>query len=146
MCLQVNRGLRELHLMKCDIRDFGVTRLAESLMFNLGLTYLNLSWLVLSLLYISQPDLVSPNLNFGFTYLKTDLDIPNYNLNFGFTYIKTDLDIPNYNLNFGFTYLWPDQTQHESYISQSELVIYILGVIHLNLSWSAISLVLHISP
>jgi len=41
--LKVNTGLQELHLMKCDIRDFGMTRLSENLMENFTLTYLNLS-------------------------------------------------------------------------------------------------------
>lgn len=41
--LKVNRSLQELHLMKYDLRDFGVTRLAENLMDNFTLTYLNLS-------------------------------------------------------------------------------------------------------
>jgi len=41
--LKENRGLKELHLMKCDIRDFGMTRLSENLICNFTLTYLNLS-------------------------------------------------------------------------------------------------------
>ena len=41
---QVNKTLKELHLMKYDMRDFGVTRLAEHLVDNFSLTYLNLSW------------------------------------------------------------------------------------------------------
>ncbi|XP_064599186.1 leucine-rich repeat-containing protein 34-like [Liolophura sinensis] len=41
--LKVNRSLEELHLQKYDMRDFGATRLAENLMENFTLTYLDLS-------------------------------------------------------------------------------------------------------
>ncbi|ELU16968.1 hypothetical protein CAPTEDRAFT_151888 [Capitella teleta] len=41
--LKVNRSLKELHLMKYDMRDFGITRLSEKLVDNMTLTYLNLS-------------------------------------------------------------------------------------------------------
>ncbi|XP_060073757.1 leucine-rich repeat-containing protein 34-like [Ylistrum balloti] len=41
--LKVNTSLEELHLQKYDMRDFGVTRLAENLMENMTFTYLNLS-------------------------------------------------------------------------------------------------------
>ncbi len=37
-------------MMKCDIRDFGATRLAENLMDNFTLTHLNLSWWVFFLI------------------------------------------------------------------------------------------------
>jgi hypothetical protein len=42
--LQVNTTLKELHLQKYDMRDFGMTRLAENLMDNNSLTNLDLSW------------------------------------------------------------------------------------------------------
>jgi len=45
---QVNETLKELHLLKHVIRDFGATRLAEELQHNFTLTYLALSW------YLSQ--------------------------------------------------------------------------------------------
>ena len=45
---QVNETLKELHLLKHAIRDFGATRLAEELQHNFTLTYLALSW------YLSQ--------------------------------------------------------------------------------------------
>ncbi|WAR14668.1 LRC34-like protein, partial [Mya arenaria] len=41
--LKVNTTLEELHLQKFEIRDFGATRLAENLMENLSLQYLDLS-------------------------------------------------------------------------------------------------------
>jgi len=41
---QVNSTLEELHLQKFQIRDFGATRLAENLMLNMSLQYLDLSW------------------------------------------------------------------------------------------------------
>lgn len=41
--LKVNNSLQELHLMKHDARDFGAIRLAENLVSNYTLTYLNLS-------------------------------------------------------------------------------------------------------
>jgi hypothetical protein len=44
--LQVNTTLLELHMQKYDMRDFGVTRLAETLMHNFTLKYLDLSWYV----------------------------------------------------------------------------------------------------
>lgn len=43
---QVNKTLEELHLQKYDMRDFGMHRLAENLMENFTLTYLDLSWYV----------------------------------------------------------------------------------------------------
>ena len=42
--LQTSKTLKELHMMKFDMRDAGVTRLRENLMDNFTLTYLNLSW------------------------------------------------------------------------------------------------------
>lgn len=41
--LKVNHQLRELHLSKHDIKNFGAERLAESLIFNVSLTRLDLS-------------------------------------------------------------------------------------------------------
>ncbi|XP_013416637.1 leucine-rich repeat-containing protein 34 isoform X2 [Lingula anatina] len=41
--LKVNRTLREIHMQKYDMRDFGATRLAENLMGNYTLRYLDLS-------------------------------------------------------------------------------------------------------
>ncbi|XP_025084361.1 leucine-rich repeat-containing protein 34-like isoform X2 [Pomacea canaliculata] len=41
--LKVNKTLEELHLQKYDMRDFGMHRLAENLMENFTLTYLDLS-------------------------------------------------------------------------------------------------------
>ncbi|XP_071839867.1 leucine-rich repeat-containing protein 34-like isoform X1 [Apostichopus japonicus] len=41
--LQVNSTLTELHLQKCDIRDFGAERLAETLVENVALKYLDLA-------------------------------------------------------------------------------------------------------
>ena len=41
--LRVNQTLRELHLAKFDIRDFGVERLCEALRENYSLVYLNLT-------------------------------------------------------------------------------------------------------
>lgn len=41
--LKVNKGLEHLLLQKYDMRDFGATRLAENLMENFTLTYLDLS-------------------------------------------------------------------------------------------------------
>ncbi|KAJ8021982.1 Leucine-rich repeat-containing protein 34 [Holothuria leucospilota] len=41
--LKVNSTLTELHLQKCDIRDFGAERLAETLVENISLKYLDLS-------------------------------------------------------------------------------------------------------
>lgn len=41
--LKVNTTLKELHLQKYEMRDFGMTRLAENLMDNNSLTYLDLS-------------------------------------------------------------------------------------------------------
>ena len=45
LMLRVNNSLRELHLTKCAMRDFGVERLADGLFENTALRYLNLSWL-----------------------------------------------------------------------------------------------------
>jgi len=44
--LQVNEALEEIHIQKYQIRDFGATRLAENLMENFTLQYLDLSWYV----------------------------------------------------------------------------------------------------
>ncbi|XP_013070074.1 leucine-rich repeat-containing protein 34-like isoform X1 [Biomphalaria glabrata] len=41
--IKVNKGLRELHMQKYNMRDFGASRLAENLVFNTTLTYLDLS-------------------------------------------------------------------------------------------------------
>lgn len=41
--LKVNSGLKEIHLQKQSIRDFGATRLSEKLVHNQTLTYLDLS-------------------------------------------------------------------------------------------------------
>nr|KAG5704742.1 hypothetical protein BaRGS_005198 [Batillaria attramentaria] len=41
--LKVNKGLQELHLQKYDMRDYGMTRLSETLVENSKLTYLDLS-------------------------------------------------------------------------------------------------------
>lgn len=41
--LKVNKTLEEVHLQKYDMRDFGMTRIAENLMENFTLTYLDLS-------------------------------------------------------------------------------------------------------
>lgn len=41
--LKVNRNLTELHIQKCDLKDFGMTRLAEALMDNMFLQYLDIS-------------------------------------------------------------------------------------------------------
>lgn len=41
--LKVNQSLEEVHLQKYDMRDFGAFRMAENLMHNYTLTYLNLS-------------------------------------------------------------------------------------------------------
>ncbi|XP_076086735.1 leucine-rich repeat-containing protein 34-like isoform X1 [Mytilus galloprovincialis] len=41
--LKVNTTLKEVHFQKYDMRDFGMTRLAENLMHNDTLTYLDLS-------------------------------------------------------------------------------------------------------
>ncbi|XP_070560635.1 leucine-rich repeat-containing protein 34-like isoform X2 [Ptychodera flava] len=41
--LKVNKTLRELHLQKYDMRDFGAERLVETLIENISLTYLDLS-------------------------------------------------------------------------------------------------------
>lgn len=41
--LKANTTLEELHLQKYDMRDFGATRLADNLMENMNLTYLDLS-------------------------------------------------------------------------------------------------------
>ncbi|XP_038050963.1 leucine-rich repeat-containing protein 34-like isoform X2 [Patiria miniata] len=43
LMLKVNSTLKELHLQKCDIRDFGADRLVEALQHNIALTYLDLS-------------------------------------------------------------------------------------------------------
>ncbi|XP_014662797.1 PREDICTED: leucine-rich repeat-containing protein 34-like [Priapulus caudatus] len=40
--LQVNKGLTEIHLQKCAIADFGVTRLVDALVHNTTLRYLDL--------------------------------------------------------------------------------------------------------
>ncbi|XP_072035842.1 leucine-rich repeat-containing protein 34-like [Amphiura filiformis] len=39
--LKVNSTLAELHLQKCDLRDFGAERLVETLVHNVGLKYLD---------------------------------------------------------------------------------------------------------
>jgi len=41
--IKVNRGLKELHMQKFNMRDFGACRFAENLMHNFTLTYLNLN-------------------------------------------------------------------------------------------------------
>ncbi|CAL1532898.1 unnamed protein product [Lymnaea stagnalis] len=41
--IKVNKGLKELHMQKFNMRDFGACRFAENLVFNSTLTYLNLS-------------------------------------------------------------------------------------------------------
>lgn len=41
--IKVNKGLKELHMQKFGMRDFGACRFAENLMHNFTLTYLNLS-------------------------------------------------------------------------------------------------------
>jgi len=41
--IKVNRGLKELHMQKFNMRDFGACRFAENLMHNFNLTYLNLN-------------------------------------------------------------------------------------------------------
>eukprot|EP00916_Digyalum_oweni_P015310 GHVL01025039.1.p1 GENE.GHVL01025039.1~~GHVL01025039.1.p1 ORF type:complete len:437 (+),score=11.99 GHVL01025039.1:16-1326(+) len=41
--LKVNTTIKEIHLEKYDMRDFGAFRLAENLMHNFTLTYINLS-------------------------------------------------------------------------------------------------------
>ncbi|CAG5120954.1 unnamed protein product [Candidula unifasciata] len=41
--IKVNKGLKELHLQKFNMRDFGAFRFAENLVFNFTLTYLNLN-------------------------------------------------------------------------------------------------------
>ncbi|KAL8569742.1 hypothetical protein ACOMHN_007265 [Nucella lapillus] len=43
LMLKVNTSLEEIHLQKYDMRDFGAFRLAENLMHNFNLRYLNLS-------------------------------------------------------------------------------------------------------
>eukprot|EP00118_Oscarella_pearsei_P007223 m.34649 g.34649 ORF g.34649 m.34649 type:complete len:98 (+) comp32003_c0_seq1:776-1069(+) len=42
--LKVNTGLREIHLQKHEIRDFGAQLLHESLKHNVSLTHLDISW------------------------------------------------------------------------------------------------------
>ena len=42
--LKVNSTLAELHLQKCDLRDFGAERLVETLVHNIGLKYLDVRW------------------------------------------------------------------------------------------------------
>ncbi|XP_059158900.1 leucine-rich repeat-containing protein 34-like isoform X2 [Physella acuta] len=41
--IKVNKGLRELHMQKFNMRDLGACRFAENLVHNFTLTYLNLS-------------------------------------------------------------------------------------------------------
>ncbi|XP_005099273.1 leucine-rich repeat-containing protein 34 isoform X2 [Aplysia californica] len=41
--IKVNKGLKELHMQKFNMRDFGACRFAENLMHNFTLTYLNLN-------------------------------------------------------------------------------------------------------
>ncbi|XP_033644830.1 leucine-rich repeat-containing protein 34-like isoform X1 [Asterias rubens] len=43
LMLKVNCTLQELHLQKCDIRDFGADRLVEALQHNISLKYLDVS-------------------------------------------------------------------------------------------------------
>ncbi|XP_033107597.1 leucine-rich repeat-containing protein 34-like isoform X2 [Anneissia japonica] len=43
LMLKVNNALQELHLQKCDIKDFGAERLVDNLIENIGLKYLDLS-------------------------------------------------------------------------------------------------------
>ncbi|XP_071944428.1 leucine-rich repeat-containing protein 34-like isoform X2 [Antedon mediterranea] len=43
LMLKVNSDLCELHLQKCDIKDFGAERLVDALVLNIGLKYLDLS-------------------------------------------------------------------------------------------------------
>ncbi|XP_029472397.1 leucine-rich repeat-containing protein 34 isoform X5 [Rhinatrema bivittatum] len=45
LMLKVNHGLKELHLSKHEMTDFGVQRLCENLQENFTLQYLDLSWL-----------------------------------------------------------------------------------------------------
>ena len=42
--LKVNQNLRELHIQKFQIRDYGALWFSEKLIFNINLIHLDLSW------------------------------------------------------------------------------------------------------
>ncbi|XP_046343701.2 leucine-rich repeat-containing protein 34-like isoform X1 [Haliotis rufescens] len=76
--LKVNRSLEELHLQKYDMRDFGATRLAECLMENYTLTYLDLSCNRITrdgtkeLAKVLKKDTALKTLDLGFNRLEDD--------------------------------------------------------------------------
>lgn len=76
--LKVNTTLKELHLQKYDMRDFGMTRLAENLMHNNTLTYLDLSCNritrdgILELSKVLKNNTAIETLDLGFNRLEDD--------------------------------------------------------------------------
>jgi hypothetical protein len=46
--LKVNSGLKELHMQKYEMRDYGAQWLSENLVHNRCLVHLDLSWFVIS--------------------------------------------------------------------------------------------------